>query len=401
MSALAHDVLRPTDAPDTAPSGAGLHVMRLSKRFGAIQALSDVAFEARPGEIVAICGPSGAGKSTLGRLISGLEQADTGSIILGARQLLALPPQQRRIAHMFESYALYPTATVVENIMSPLRSPLYRSQWSDAAMRAAVAEVMELTEITALAQRRPSELSGGQKQRVALCRTLVQKPDAYVLDEPIGHLDAKLRHKLRAEIRRRQRSLTKPTLWLTPDAIEAMAVADTVVMLVDGTVRQIGSPHDIFLRPADLSVARLVGDPAMNLIEARLDSDNDAGGPILTYDGGYFRPSPTLLQTMRQAGLRHCVLGFSPTEASLRLQPHRHAVPQDALAGQIYSVEPFGKFTLVTVDLGKSRVRLKTAADFNADIGTTAMVHLPVYRVLLFDAATGALRSESAQAIGR
>lgn len=374
----------------------GLHIDGIVKRFGAREALRAVSLHAAPGEIVAVCGPSGAGKSTLARVISGLETPAAGSIALDGRSLLALPPQRRRVAHMFESYALYPTRSVYDNIASPLQGPGHAGRCDAGRIAARVEELMALTEIAALRDRRPAELSGGQKQRVALCRTLVQEPSIFLLDEPIGHLDAKLRHKLRGAIGRRQRALAQPTLWFTPDAVEAMAVADRVVMLVDGQVRQCARPVDLYQRPADLSVARLVGDPAMNL----LPLTPGAAGPLdLLTGGGRLRPSATLRERLRQCAREICHLGFAPAQTGLRVLLAARdrlaasggdladALRDDEIAGDIYSVEPFGKFTLVTVAAGSLRLRAKRPPGFAAAPGDRVALQLSAAGLTLFDAA--------------
>lgn len=372
----------------SAPSpvvGTGLSAAGLSKRFGATQALDCLSIDVLPGEIVAVSGPSGAGKSTLGRLLSGLESADAGEITLGGRAIQSLPPQKRRVAHMFESFALYPTLSVFDNVASPLRSPMHAGRIEPSSIGKRVEDVLALTQMSHLAARRPAELSGGQKQRVALCRTLVQTPDLFILDEPIGHLDAKLRHILRGDIRARQGELAQGTLWFTPDAVEAMAVADRVVMLVGGRVRQIGTPREIYLRPADTSVARLVGDPAMNLLDITLESG--AEGRVVRHAGGELAFGASLTARLGALAPDRYVLGFPPMHTVL-------ADPADrttALRGEIYAVEPFGKYTLVTVTLAGVLLRAKVAPGYAAQIGEPVGLRIPERNVLVFGGNEGAI----------
>jgi multiple sugar transport system ATP-binding protein len=214
--------------------GEELKLRSLEKRYGDAVALEAFDLDVAPGEIVALTGPSGAGKTTTCRLISGIEAPDAGEIWLGTRRLDEMSPQGRHISYMFESYALYPQLSVRDNIAFPLRAPGHRMRYDERTIAARVGEVLELVEMADLGQRMPAELSGGQKQRVALCRALVQDPTAYLLDEPISHLDAKLRHKLRGAIRRRLRHSGVPTLWCTPDGLEALSVADRVAVLAGG-----------------------------------------------------------------------------------------------------------------------------------------------------------------------
>ncbi|THU00240.1 ABC transporter ATP-binding protein [Lampropedia puyangensis] len=373
-------------------SEKGLTLRSLNKHFGEQHVLRDVAFTAAPGEIVAVAGPSGAGKTTLGRLISGLEQADAGEVVLAGRDVVQLPPQKRHVAHMFESFALYPTLSAFDNVASPLRSPACREKPDAAAIRARVMELLELTEIAHLADRRPSDMSGGQKQRVALCRTLVQQPDVFILDEPIGHLDAKLRHKLRSEIRQRQKALAQPTLWLTPDVVEAMAVADRVVMLVDGGVRQIGQAQDLTLAPADMDVARLTGDPAMNLLQVQLHQHERqwwAG-----FEWGYTLVPFWLGQCLAETGSLSAHIGFLP--AHTRVQPltvaESEAPPEaGALRATVYGVEPFGKYTLLTLRIDEQRIRAKVAAHLPWQLEQPVHVFLPEQGLCLFHPQSGRL----------
>jgi multiple sugar transport system ATP-binding protein len=274
--------------PAGAEVSAGLwRAYGLSKTFGETQALHDVSLSVSPGEVVAVTGPSGAGKSTLGRLISGLEVPVAGRIVLDGTDISAMPARLRRVAHMFESFALYPTKTVQQNVASPLNAPASAGRFDATERQQRVEEVLALTEMANLRDRLPSQLSGGQKQRVALCRALVQDPSIFVLDEPIGHLDAKLRHHLRGEIRRRQANLRQGTLWLTPDGVEAMAVADRMVVLIGGRIQQFDTPDAVFARPANVAVARLLGDPAMNVIEILLKKGDK---PALDFGDGAWVP---------------------------------------------------------------------------------------------------------------
>ncbi|RMX04812.1 ABC transporter ATP-binding protein [Corticibacter populi] len=372
---------------------AGLRISGLSKSFQRTQVLKHVGLDVQPGEIVAVAGPSGAGKTTLGRLVSGLETADAGSVQLAGRELLAQPPQRRHVAHMFESFALYPNMTAFDNIASPLRSPACREKPDAPRIRQRVMDLMELTEIAHLAERRPSDMSGGQKQRVALCRTLVQQPDLFILDEPIGHLDAKLRHKLRGEIRRRQKALAQPTLWFTPDVVEAMAVADRVVMLVDGGIRQVGNAAALTQSPADTDVARLTGDPSMNLLSIQLHQQQ--GQWWARFDG-----SDTLLpqwvgERMAAEGVLAATLGFLPAHTEVQADV---LLGPDGLPATVYAVEPFGKYTLLTLTVAGQRIRAKVPAASEWSIDQRVSVGMPAQGLCLFHPNSGRLLAVSSPA---
>jgi ABC-type sugar transport system ATPase subunit len=370
---------------------AGTLSMRgVCKRFGAVEALHELSLTLSPGEIVSVTGPSGAGKSTMARLISGLETPDAGHITVSGVDFNRLPPQGRRVAHMFESFALYPTRTVFQNVMSPLDAPTSAGRWRTDEKRKRVEEVLALTEMTRLRDRLPSQLSGGQKQRVALCRALVQDPSVFVLDEPIGHLDAKLRHTLRGEIRRRQGGMKQGTLWMTPDGVEAMAVADRMVVLIGGRVQQIGTPDEVFSRPANVKVARLIGDPAMNVLQGEFTPGDAA--KLRTGSSAPVRMSDALASRLRtNARDGRWQIGLRPTE--LQLAPAAAAVDtRDSLPGEVYAVEPLGKHTIVTVDVGGSRVRAKVRATTDWIVGAPVQLRFAADQTLCFDPDSGALQ---------
>jgi ABC-type sugar transport system ATPase subunit len=375
--------------------------MGVDKHYGAVQALTDVRLSIQPGEIVAVTGPSGAGKSTLGRLISGLETPTSGRLLHGRHDISGRPARVRRVAHMFESFALYPTRTVAQNVASPLEAPGHAGRIDAAEREARITEVLALTEMQVLRDRLPSQLSGGQKQRVALCRALVQDPTLYVLDEPIGHLDARLRHHLRGEIRRRQRRLAPGTLWLTPDGIEAMAVADRLVVLIGGRVQQVGTPESVYARPANVAVARLIGDPAMNVVQVLLRPGDMAAprGGLLQVEG--HEPVPVSSVFMARFAARavqgRLWLGLRPTEITL-VSEATAAAGVDALRGLVWAVEPLGRHTWVTVDIGAQRLRVKTGPDVPWTPGAPVRLAFDPLQALTFDADTGVLHAEPDEA---
>lgn len=370
------------------PLGPGpVRLEGLARRFGAVEAVRALDLEMRAGEVLAVTGPSGAGKSTLARLVSGLERPDAGTLRIGGERVDLLPARLRRVAHMFESYALYPTLTVAQNIASPLLAPTSGGRFDAAERDRRVADVLALTEMGALRDRLPSQLSGGQKQRVALCRALVQDPSCFVLDEPIGHLDAKLRHQLRGEIRRRQRRLPQATLWLTPDGIEALAVADRVAVLVEGELLQVGTPDEIVARPASVRVARLIGDPAMNILPLQC---LPGATPQARIGNGPPQAATALLRERFAAFADGALAGLRPSD--LRPLPPGAVGEGDALHGEVYAVEPLGKHTILTVSVADQRVRAKVAAHSAWRTGERVALAFDARRALGFDPSTGALR---------
>jgi ABC-type sugar transport system ATPase subunit len=357
-----------------------LELDRLSQRFGDIDALDEVRLAVGPGEILGITGPSGAGKSTLCRIVSGVQTPARGDVCFDRMPVTGVPPDRRRVAIMFESYALYPHLSVFDNVAFPLRAPGAPRLSADALTRH-VRDVLRFVELADLEARRPAELSGGQRQRVALSRALVQDARAYVLDEPISHLDAKLRHTLRGAIRRRLIRGEAPTIWTSPDALEVLAVADRVAVLVQGRVRQVGTPSEIHRRPAHLDVARLVGDPPLNLLEGDLVSV--AGGLCLRHDA-FALPLPARLQ--QRLATRHvtrAVLGLRPAEIGL-------AVAGSAgVAARVWVWEPLGRYGILSVRLGEDIVKLKVPRGLRFHPGDTVSLDLHGAEPLLFDPAAG------------
>ena len=361
----------------------GLFAHSICKTFQT-QVLANVSLDVAPGELLALIGPSGSGKTTLCRILAGLERGEEGSISLGGHDLTSLPAGRRRVAFMFESYALYPHLTVQENVLSPLLA-LGAADHTDRG----VTEMLGLLEILHLADRLPGELSGGQKQRVALARALVQAPALYLLDEPISHLDAKLRHRLRGEIRRRLSAQSAPVVWATPDGVEALSVSDRVAVITDGKIEQVGTPEEVWSSPASVQVARLLGDPPINLLTGQLQSEGDAI---------YFQRRR--LRLALPARLSRAASSLRQTDVILGARPDAvRLTANGAVPGEIYSCEPFGKHTIVTVDLGQQILKLKTSAQdaihIGDKIGQTVDLSFSPDGLMLFDAATGHALTES------
>lgn len=257
---------------------ATVSVHGLGKRFGNSVALAPTDLTIKDGEFVVIVGPSGCGKSTLLRLIAGLEDETSGRVVIGGRDVTDAPPAERGVAMVFQSYALYPHLTVAGNIGYPLRI----AGQPKAAIAARVAEVAAALDLTDLLDRRPAALSGGQRQRVSIARAIVREPGVLLLDEPLSNLDAELRVRMRHEFARLHDRLGTTMIYVTHDQLEAMTLANRIVVMQGGQVQQVGAPIDLYDAPANLAVARAIGSPSMNLLPGRIAAD----GAHVTLDDG-------------------------------------------------------------------------------------------------------------------
>lgn len=235
----------------------------LKKHFGKVKAVDGVDLATQDGEFLVLLGPSGCGKTTLLRMIAGLERPSEGKVLIGNQIVNELPPRSRKIAMVFQSYALYPHMTVFKNIAFPLKAQgVQKNQWKQKVETAA-----SMFRIEKLLNRKPRELSGGERQRVALARAMVREPTVFLFDEPLSNLDAKLRHSARYELKRFQQEIGTTTIYVTHDQIEAMGLGERIAVMSEGKIRQIGTPHDIYHEPADTFVAKFMGSPPMNLIQ--------------------------------------------------------------------------------------------------------------------------------------
>ena len=250
---------------------ADVDMRSVSKSFGDNEVIHSVDLQVEDNEFMVFVGPSGCGKSTLLRLIAGLEDVNQGEISIGGERVEHLPPAKRGIAMVFQSYALYPHMTVFENMSFGLRLAKAKKDF----IQQRVQEAAEVLQITELLQRKPKELSGGQRQRVAIGRAIVREPKVFLFDEPLSNLDAKLRVQMRIELTKLHQKLNATMIYVTHDQVEAMTMADKIVVLRDGYVEQIGRPLDLYHNPANLFVAGFIGSPAMNMMEGKISGISD------------------------------------------------------------------------------------------------------------------------------
>jgi multiple sugar transport system ATP-binding protein len=334
------------------------------KRHGSFTALHGIDLAIRPGEFFALLGPSGSGKTTTLRILAGLEPADEGRVLLDDVDVTAKEPGERDVAMVFQSYALYPHMSVAENIGFPLKMVGTPRNEVDRAVRDAAAKV----HIDHLLARRPGQLSGGQQQRCALARAMVRKPRLFLLDEPLSNLDAKLRLETRVELRKLQRSLGVTAVYVTHDQEEAMTIADRLAVFMEGRIVQIGTPDEVFDRPANVAVAGFIGSPPMNLMPAQ------ARGGSLTVDGV---PVP-LDRPLGPDG-----------DVTLGIRPGAVRLAEKGLPARVELVENLGDTTIVDFATGDRLVKMRSEGRPGVREGDTAHLAFAPRAIHLFDAATG------------
>jgi multiple sugar transport system ATP-binding protein len=346
---------------------------RLNKRFGAVQVLRDFSLASGDGEFLVLLGPSGCGKTSCLRAVAGLEQPDSGRILLDDRDITASEPRERDMAMVFQSYALYPHLDVYENIAFPLRVRKLAEGQVDGSVRRA-AERLGLGD---LLRRRPRELSGGQRQRVALARAIVRQPNAFLFDEPLSNLDAKLRVEMRAELKRLQHELGITSLYVTHDQAEAMTLGQRIAVMRNGVLEQIGAPEEVYSRPANLFVAGFLGSPAMNFLAGRVDHGARAfvSGPVRV-------PLDRELLA-RAAGTGSVTLGVRPENIELR----RDAA-EGWNAGTVWVSEAMGNENLVVITAGEQQLHCRTAPDLRFDFESPVWFRFRPDRLHLFDTAS-------------
>ena len=343
---------------------AEIILRNVTKRWGAFTGVACTNLTVADREFLVLLGPSGCGKTTTMRMIAGLEDATEGDILIDGRRVNDLDPKDRDIAMVFQSYALYPNMNVYENIRFPLKvRRVPADEHHDQVIRAA-----EMVELTDFLDRRPGELSGGQRQRVALARAIVRRPNVFLMDEPLSNLDAKLRVSTRAQIKNLSHELKVTTIYVTHDQIEAMTLADRVVIMKHGVIQQVGTPVEIYDRPANTFVASFIGNPAMNLMDGTLRDGVFTGQDVrITGISGPDGP---------------VVLGFRAEDASV--------VPSEGdIVAPAYTMELLGDATMVAVRAGGTLVTVKAPKDYRIEIGTSVEISVPATACQLFDATDG------------
>lgn len=350
---------------------ATVELQDLTKSFGSVEVLHSLNLSVEEGEFVALVGPSGCGKSTLLRIIAGLEETTSGDVLIDGQWVNDLSPRERNIAMVFQSYALYPHMNVEENIGFNLRV----SGLSKAEIKRRVLETADILDLGELLKRKPSQLSGGQRQRVAMGRALVRNPDAFLFDEPLSNLDAKLRVQMREEIKRLHQTVRTTSIYVTHDQIEAMTLADRVVILDKGRIQQIGTPTELYRNPANTFVAGFVGSPSMNFLEGSLTTEKDLATVALR-DGTFLRmPASELLPAEGEV-----VIGLRPEHLILSSNGNTEGV----LTGQVELIEPTGAQNHLKVGIGSQSLTVVDTTLRELVIGQTVGLGVDAANIHVF-----------------
>ncbi|HKP80629.1 MAG TPA: ABC transporter ATP-binding protein [Pyrinomonadaceae bacterium] len=325
----------------------------VSKHFAGTLVVDDLSLEIEDGEFVVLLGPSGCGKTTTLRMLAGLENVSSGDIFIGGERVNDVPTQHRDLAMVFQSYALYPHMTIAQNIAYPLRvRKLDKAQRIERVRRVAA-----MLEIEPLLERKPRQLSGGERQRVALARAIVREPRAYLMDEPLSNLDARLRVQMRGELKRLQHQLGTTTIYVTHDQAEAMTLASRVAVMRKGRLQQFDTPMNIYNHPANRFVAGFVGSPSMNFIESNA------------------------LQIPLQHKQSNATIGIRPEHIQVLTQPQDGAIP-----ATVYVTELMGNETFVFVLVGSNKLIARAPADFRAELESQVWLKIDTDKLHFFAA---------------
>ncbi len=363
---------------------ANVALRGVSKRFGHTQAVRDVDLACESGRLTVLLGHSGAGKTTLLRLIAGLETVDRGAITVGDTLVNELPCRERQVSMAFESYALYPRETVFDNMAFSFQVAPRSSGVSAAEARRRVTAIAELLEIGALLDRLPYQLSGGQRQRVALGRALVRDAAVHLLDEPIAHLDAKLRHQLRGELKHLQKDRGRTTIWCTPDQLEAMSIAEWIAIFRDGVKVGEGTPLDLYERPENRFVAGSLGDPAINFFDTEIEQRSGAW-QLATPHWTLPIAEMGVAALTRLGSERRVILGVRPSDIVI----HRERPEVPAIEGGVLLFEPLGSYSVITAQAGAQRFKVKAGTDLELGAGARAWFVPEAGRYYFFHPETG------------
>jgi multiple sugar transport system ATP-binding protein len=361
---------------------ANIELVNVEKYFGSSYIIRKLDLTIRHHELLVLLGPSGCGKTTTLRAIAGLEEIDSGDIFVDGKPVQHFQAKDRDIAFVFQLYALYPHLTAFENIAFPLHATRHPKAVVDRTVRA----IARSLQIEKLLDKKPSALSGGDLQRVAIGRALVRRPKALLMDEPIGALDAKLREEMRTELKRLHLENGSTTIYVTHDQVEAMSMADRIAVMNDGVLQQVGTPAEVYHRPANLFVAQFIGSPIMNVVNGSVVPGEDHTAVVIGSDEAAFRFSKPLYQRILD-------MKVLPNELAIGVRPEGVIVaqqPGDGLvAAEAHIIEPLGPYDNVDLRFGNQMIRARTPARYVKRAGEQVWAKLDEQQTHFFSARTG------------
>jgi multiple sugar transport system ATP-binding protein len=364
---------------------AEIRLERVTKLFKQVRAVDDVELTIANGEFMVLLGPSGCGKTTLLRSIAGLEEIDSGRIVIGDRNVTGLPPRHRRIAMVFQSYAVFPHMTVFENVAFGLRMAKVRNE----EVKRRVEGAADLLHIGDLLQRYPSQTSGGQRQRIAVARAIAMESGVILMDEPLSNLDALLRLEMRAELKRLLKEIGSTTIYVTHDQVEALSMGDRIAVMRAGKIVQVGNPLEVYDAPVDQFVGGFIGNPPMNFLPARLEAGD--GGLTAVFDGGGRVPLNEPPRELVQRAGQPVVVGIRAENIEVRRAEDGGGSEGSAgtVPARVLVVEPLGSHNLVTLALGDARVKATTRPDHAIEFDEDVSLAIDARRIRWLDAETG------------
>ena len=357
----------------------------ISKAFGKVQALDGISLDIKDNEFFVLFGPAGAGKTTILNCIAGIAMPEEGTISFDGEIMNLVDPAHRNVAMVFENYALYPQMTVYENMASALRSKLYRQD--EKVIKERIDNAARMMKMENLLERLPSQLSNGQKQRVAMGRALVRTPNVFLMDEPLAHLDAKLRNSMRTELKEMQANLGSTCIYVTHDFMEAMALGDRIAIINKGKIVQIGSGDEIYYMPCNEFTAQLMGDPQINIFPAAIAAEGAGYTATIEVCGEKIRlalpEDKAVFAKIAQDGITRTDLGIRPQHVKYSFEP-----AEGYFKAVVYSYESIGNKSVISAECGDYQLRMIAPNGLKVDVDSDIYIRLELDRSILFDPGT-------------
>lgn len=360
---------------------ANFELCNLTKKYGKITALNNINLDIHDNEFLVLFGPAGAGKTTTLNVIAGFVEPNEGYVKMNGQIINAIEPSKRNISMVFENYALYPHMTVYDNMAHPLRSKLYGK--SEDVINKSILRITKLMKIDHLLERLPHQLSNGQRQRVALGRCLVREPNIFLMDEPLAHLDAKLKNSMRSELKSMQANFNTTTIYVTHNYLEALSLADRIIILNKGKIEQIGTSDEIYYTPKNEFVAKLVGEPEINFIEGTLKNENGRLKIRLLNQNKLFELPKDVQKTLLETNLKVVHFGIRAYDIEYSFKSN-----EDYISGTVFSLEPIGNKTILIIKIDDKLIRVIAPNDIQAELDQDIYIKFDIENALFFDADT-------------